>query len=85
MADEKCPETAGVFQEDNGSNSLTRVMSFMCLIAALLSGGLIIWKGSQGGDGLYIFTILMVAAFAPKVIQKFAESKVVQDKIEVAK
>lgn len=59
------------FQEDNGKYSTMRAMSFIALIAAIVFGAMTIMdKDSEGG---YITTAFLVAAFAPKAVQKFAE------------
>lgn len=56
---------AEFFTDNNGQLSNIRAMSFMALvIAATLS-----FKGIS----FDVLTIWLVAAFAPKVIQKFAE------------
>ena len=56
-----------IFQEDNGQFSSMRVMSFIALlIASVLS-----FKGVTYD----ILMIWLIAAFAPKAIQKFAERK----------
>ena len=69
----------GFFQEDNGSHSSMRLMSFFALIAAALFGVLTIHLNAHGnndgGNGLYITFGFLLAAFAPKAIQKFAEQK----------
>jgi len=56
-----------IFQEDNGQFSSMRVMSFIALmIASILS---------FRGITYDILMIWLIAAFAPKAIQKFAERK----------
>jgi hypothetical protein len=64
-------EMAEFFQENNGQYSAMRAMSFMALIAAIAFGAITIT--SNNSDGKYITTSFLVAAFAPKAIQKFAE------------
>jgi hypothetical protein len=56
-----------MFQEDGGKYSSIRLFSFIALIMA----GALSWKGS----GFDIITIWLVAAFAPKAVQRFAEKK----------
>ena len=69
----------GFFQEENGSNSSMRLMCFLALIAATMFGVLTIHLNSNGnsdgGNGLYITFGFLIAAFAPKAVQKFAEQK----------
>jgi hypothetical protein len=46
-------------------------MSFMALIAAIVFGAITIT--SNAPDGKEITTAFLVAAFAPKAVQRFAE------------
>jgi hypothetical protein len=64
-------ELAEFFQENNGQYSAMRAMSFIALIAAIVFGAVTIT--SKNSDGKYITTSFLVAAFAPKAVQKFAE------------
>jgi hypothetical protein len=48
-----------------------RAMSFIALIAAIVFGAMTIT--SKDSDGKYMTTAFLVAAFAPKAVQKFAE------------
>jgi hypothetical protein len=64
-------ELAEFLQEDNGQYSAMRAMSFIALIAAIVFG--VITINSNNADGKYITTSFLVAAFAPKAVQKFAE------------
>jgi hypothetical protein len=67
-------QPSGYFQDDNGNQSSMRVMCFMSLIAAIAAAALMFFKPpTEAFNGLYIFTVFMVGAFAPKAIQKFAE------------
>jgi hypothetical protein len=59
------------FQEDNGKYSTMRAMSFIALIAAIVFG--VITLLDNDSEGKYITTAFLVAAFAPKAVQKFAE------------
>ena len=69
----------GFFQEDVNTNSSMRLMSFLALIAAVIFGVLTLHfnahGNSDGGNGLYITFGFLIAAFAPKALQKFAEQK----------
>jgi hypothetical protein len=64
-------DMAEFLQEDNGHFSAMRAMSFVALIAAIAFGAFTIT--SKNSDGKYITTSFLVAAFAPKAVQKFAE------------
>jgi hypothetical protein len=64
-------ELAALFQEDNGKYSTMRAMSFIALIAAIVFGGL--GMTNKDSDAKYFTTTFLVAAFAPKAVQRFAE------------
>lgn len=64
-------ELAEFFQEDSGKYSTMRVMSFIALIAAIVFGAMTMVN--KDSEGKYITTAFLVAAFAPKAVQKFAE------------
>lgn len=64
-------ELAEIFQEDNRKYSTMRAMSFIALIAAIVFGAMTIT--SDDADGRYITIAFLVAAFAPKAVQRFAE------------
>lgn len=55
------------FKDNEGNFSSIRLFSFIALVIA----GVLSFKGSD----FDITTIWLVAAFAPKTIQKFAEKK----------
>lgn len=64
-------DLAEFFQGDNEKYSTMRAMSFIALIAAIVFGAITIT--SNDSEGKYITTAFLVAAFAPKAVQKFAE------------
>lgn len=64
-------ELAEFFQGNNGKYSTMRAMSFIALIAAIVFGAITIT--SNDSEGKYITTAFLVAAFAPKAVQRFAE------------
>ena len=69
----------GYFQEDNGSFSAMRLMCFIALagaVAVATAGVALAWAGKPIPDATGFFTGFLVAAFAPKAVQKFAETKV---------
>ena len=64
-------ELAEFLQGNNGKYSLMRAMSFIALIASIVFGALTIT--SNNPEGKEITMAFLVAAFAPKAIQRFAE------------
>lgn len=70
------PQKAGFLQEDNGNNSSMRLMSFVALIASIVFGLITILHKDAGVNGLYITFGFLLAAFAPKALQKFAEKRI---------
>ena len=67
----------GFFEDDKGNLSSMRLMSFIALIAAIIFGVLtILIKDVNSGNGIYITFGFLLAAFAPKALQKFAEIKI---------
>ena len=62
----------GYLQDDNGNNSSMRLMCFLSLLGAFLFGWIAICKG--GDNGLFVFFGFLIGAFAPKAVQKFAET-----------
>ena len=69
------PAPVGFFQEDNGNKSSMRLMSIVALIASIVFGVLTVLGagGANGQNGIYITFGFLLAAFAPKAVQKFAE------------
>lgn len=66
-----------MFKEDNGNVSSLRVMSFTCLVAAIVTGCYIVYTNpADASNGIYVFTAYLLGAFCPKVLQKFAEEKI---------
>lgn len=66
----------GFMQEDNGNYSSMRLMSLIALISAITFGGLALAKPEVKDVGINLTFSFLVAAFAPKSVQKFAETKV---------
>ncbi len=68
----------GYFQEDNGNLSSMRLMSFVALLAIICFGLLTILLdvSKVNASGIYITFGFLIAAFAPKTLQKFAETKI---------
>ena len=68
-------EEKGFLEEAPGEKSSMRLMSMVALAAAVTFGLLmILHEGARNGEnGLYITFGFLLAAFAPKAVQKFAE------------
>lgn len=69
-------QRVGYFQEDNGKRSSIRLMSFTALIASIVFGLITTLGVGSGSEGIFITFGFLLAAFAPKALQKFAETKV---------
>ena len=76
--EKKAPENkSGFFAEENGKSSSMRLMSFLSLLAAIIFGVLtVLVKEANGNNGIFITFGFLLAAFAPKALQKFAETKI---------
>jgi hypothetical protein len=68
---EQGKEFAEFIQGNNGKYSTMRAMSFIALIAAIVFGAITIT--SNDPDVKEITMAFLVAAFAPKAVQRFAE------------
>jgi hypothetical protein len=64
-------ELAEFLQGNNGKYSIMRAMSFIALIAAIVFGAITLTTNAP--DGKEITMAFLVAAFAPKAVQRFAE------------
>jgi hypothetical protein len=71
ISSEHGKELAEFLQGNNGKYSTMRAMSFIALIAAIVFGAITIT--SNDADGKEITMAFLVAAFAPKAVQRFAE------------
>lgn len=80
MSENQAARKPGFFEEDHGGRSSMRLMCFVALLASIVFGLLTILLNANGkpdgGTGIYITLAFLVAAFAPKAVQKFAEAKV---------
>jgi len=67
----------GFLKDNEGNPSSMRLMSVVALIASITFGLITILHpvASKGINGLYITIAFLLAAFAPKALQKFAEAK----------
>ena len=69
-------ERKGFLEEAGGKKSAMRAMSFIALMASIGFGLITLLHGDASRDtGLFITFGFLLAAFAPKAIQKFAEMK----------
>ncbi len=64
-------ELGEFLQGNNGKYSTMRAMSFIALIAAIVFGAITLITNAP--DGKEITMAFLVAAFAPKAVQRFAE------------
>ena len=67
------PKRLNPLNDDEGKPSSMRYMSAACLITAI---GIAIWMVSASDPvepGMDLVLLFLVAAFAPKTLQKFAE------------
>lgn len=70
-------EKVGYFEEKSGKKSSMRLMSFASLIMSGIFGLITVLlerDGIQSVNGIYITFGFLLGAFAPKTIQKFAET-----------
>ena len=73
--DEEPKLPKGFLEETAGKKSAMRAMSFIALIASIAFGALTVTgNGSTNMEGVYITFGFLLAAFAPKALQKYAES-----------
>ena len=66
----------GYLTDDHGHPSSMRLMSMVALIAAIAFGAITLLNANVNDtNGLYLTALFLVAAFAPKALQKFAEAQ----------
>ena len=86
MSEENNPELGQIersnkkptfLEDDQGNPSSIRLMSVVALIASIVFGLITALHphASKGENGLYITVAFLIASFAPKALQKFAETK----------
>lgn len=63
----------GFFYEKPGIKSSMRLMSFLALMFAFLLSGFAIYTKQLDINVLALITTFIVASFAPKAVQKYAE------------
>jgi hypothetical protein len=64
----------GFLEEERGRSSMMRLMSAVALVTAVVFGSVVLSHEEPSWVGAYIVFGFLVAAFAPKAFQKFAES-----------
>ena len=65
---------SGKFMTDNdGHPSSMRLMSMLALVVAAVLAGVEMFGWGSGNDKTELVLYFLVAAFAPKAVQKFAE------------
>ena len=68
--------THGYLTDDHGHPSSMRLMSMVALMAAIAFGLItLLHEEANGINGVYLTVSFLLAAFAPKALQKFAEAK----------
>ena len=66
----------GFLEEAPEKNSAMRAMSLIALLASIIFGIITICSpGVNQENGMFITAFFLLAAFAPKTLQKFAETK----------
>ena len=76
MSDGPPPQKPGFLEDHQGNASSMRLMSVVALIASIAFGVLsIVGPARDNPNALYITTAFLIAAFAPKALQKFAEAR----------
>lgn len=67
--------TKGLLTDDRGKRSMMRLMSFIALIASIWFAWMTLTDSiTTSNEGVYITTTFLLAAFAPKALQKFIEN-----------
>lgn len=61
--------------DDRGNKSSMRLMSFIALIAALIISGFLLFLDRLTPESVTLVSLFIFGAFAPKALQKFAETK----------
>ena len=64
----------GFFTDSKGNPSSMRLNSHLALWVSFICGGLTLYLDNP--NGVWVTTMFLVGAFAPKAVQKFAEMQV---------
>lgn len=71
----KAPNKTGLLTDDQGNRSTMRLMSFIALIVSIWFAWMTLTdSNTTTNEGVYITTAFLLAAFAPKALQKFIEN-----------
>ena len=70
----------GFLREADGKPSVMRLMSVIALFASIWFGWITLNSNAESQNGVYITTAFLIAAFAPKALQKFIENYYPTDK-----
>lgn len=68
------PLPPGFLKDQQGKPSSMRLMSLIALFASIGFGWIAITSNVQNQNGVYITIAFLLAAFAPKALQKFIEN-----------
>ena len=74
MSEEKTPKV-GIMTDHEGNPSSMRWMSVGCVAFAVILGAWTMYQGEKE-PGLNLVLVFLVAGFAPKTMQKFAEKMI---------
>ena len=71
-------EPKGFLEEAPGRKSSMRAMSFMALLASIMFGMISMLYTTEDSQqtGIFLTFGFLLAAFAPKALQKFAEARI---------
>ena len=76
MSEGSPPPKPGFLDDHQGNASSMRLMSVIALIASIAFGVFsLLGPARDDPNALYITTAFLIAAFAPKALQKFAEAR----------
>lgn len=68
------PTSPGFLRDAEGKPSSMRLMSVVALFASIWFGWITISSTTENQNGVFITTAFLLAAFAPKALQKFIEN-----------
>jgi len=64
----------GFLKDADGKPSSMRLMSVIAVFASIWFGWMTLYSNMTSQNGVYITTAFLLAAFAPKALQKFIEN-----------
>jgi hypothetical protein len=67
------PQLTGFLKDARGKPSSMRLMCFVALFASIWFGWITLHSNTAGQNGVFITTGFLLAAFAPKALQRFIE------------